>query len=78
MNQAERFLTSIGWDYKNTESAARIVAEEAQNRIDEQHEALTKIIELTKGLHGMPEMSKIWELAQIATHKANQQQSPIK
>jgi hypothetical protein len=34
MNYAEKFLASIGWDYKNTESAARMVAEKAQERIE--------------------------------------------
>lgn len=35
MNDAERFLSRHGWNYRNTESAARMVASLAQLEIDE-------------------------------------------
>ena len=39
------FLESIGWDYINTESAARIVADRAQTRIEELEKTL-RIIQI--------------------------------
>lgn len=40
--KSKKFLESMGWDYENTESAARAVADEAQIRIDKLKEQATQ------------------------------------
>lgn len=44
-DNAKKFLESIGWDYINTETAARVVADEAQKRIDELEAVIAKALE---------------------------------
>lgn len=40
INKAEKFLTDIGWSYRDTESSAKLVAEEAQKLIDHLNQEL--------------------------------------